>query len=184
MVYPTEEVIRGLEASIRRAMGVRPMGMTTAILQRPVADGGAALCTGRTYPLFHHAAYYQRMMTRVGELSATQGEEFNGWRGTLLKSELEMKMVNWDRNPPTPAEDQQTKRWPLISTSAKAYGMIRRKLARMEIAKQDVNRVPLWNSSYFTTKTGTPYVSPKLLRKGVTTVGDIRRGRGVDEEKL
>ena len=54
----------------------------------------------------------------------------------------------------------------------------------MEIAKQDVNRLPLWNSSYFTTKTGTPYVSPKLLRKGVTTVGDIRRGRGVDEEKL
>ena len=32
LVYPTEEVLRGLEASIRRAMGVRPMGMTTAIL--------------------------------------------------------------------------------------------------------------------------------------------------------
>ena len=56
LVYTTEEVIRGLEASIWRAMGVRPMGMTTAILQRPVADGGAALCTARTYLLFHHAA--------------------------------------------------------------------------------------------------------------------------------
>ena len=71
-----------------------------------------------------------------------------------------------------------------MSTSAKAYGMIRRKLAGMEIAKQDVNRVPLWNSSYCTTKIGTPYVSPKLLRKGITTVGDIRRGRAVDEERL
>ena len=68
--------------------------------------------------------------------------------------------------------------------SVKAYGMTRRKLAGMEIAKRDVNRVPLWNSSYFTTKTGTPYISPKLVRKGITTVGDIRRGRGVDEEKL
>ena len=111
------------------------MGMTTNIMQRPVAKGGATLCTARMYRLFHHAAYYQRMMTRVGELSATQREEFNGWRGTLLKNELEMKMVNWDRNPPPQVGNQRTKWWPLISTSAKAYGRIMRKLAGMEIAK-------------------------------------------------
>ena len=105
LVYPTEEVLRGLVASIRRAMGVRPMGMTTAILQRPLAEGGAALCTARTYPLFHHASYYQRMITRTEDLSTTQKEEFDGWRGTLLKNELEMKMVNWDRNPPPQTQD-------------------------------------------------------------------------------
>ena len=75
------------------------------------------------------------MMTRTGDLSAAQKEEFDGWRGTLLKNELEMKMVNWDRNPPPQTEDQQTMHWPLMSTSAKAYGMIRRKPAGMEIAK-------------------------------------------------
>ena len=95
-----------------------------------------------------------------------------------------MKMINWDRNPPPQTEGRRTKQWPLMSTSAKAYGMIRRKLAGMEITKRDVNGVPLWNSSYFTTKTRTPYVSPKLVRKGIATVGDIRNGRGVNKERL
>ena len=69
--------MRGLQASIRRAMGVRPMGMTTSILQRLVAEGGAPLCTARTYLLFHHAAYYQRMMTKAqhkGKNSKAGGE--------------------------------------------------------------------------------------------------------------
>ena len=52
------------------------------------------------------------------------------------------------------------------------------------IAKDEVNKVPLWNSTYFSTPTGTLYVSPKLVWKGVTTVGDKRKGRSIDEEKL
>ena len=39
LVYPTEEVIKSLEPAVRRAMGIKPMGMTTRILQQGVTEG-------------------------------------------------------------------------------------------------------------------------------------------------
>ena len=139
-----------MESTIRRAMGIKPMGMTTKILQQEVTEGGVELCTARTYLLFQHASFYQKMIDGRRELSGGQQEEYEGWRGTLIKNRLERRMVNWDRNPPQGVE-MESKRWPLAATSAKAYSLIRRKLRGSTISKDEVNKVPLWNSCYFST---------------------------------
>ena len=161
------------------------MGMTMRILQWPIELGGVGLCDAETYMMHTHSMTYVKLLTRPEVIPLGQMEEFKLWGGQLVSSSQSLKMLIWDREPRViTQEGARGEIWPVLATSAKAYGRLLRRMRGLAVEGKNIRLLPLWNSIVFSNDKGTPYHSPALIRQGVLTVGDIAQGRAADPEKL
>ena len=153
------------------------------ILQRPIELGGVGLGDAETYMMHTHSMTYVKLLTRPEAIPLGQMDEFRRWGGQRVSLSQSLIMLNREPRVIT-QEGARGEIWPVLATSAKAYGRNLRRIRGLAVKGKNIRPLPLWNSIVFSNDKGTPYHSPALIRRGVLTVGDIVQGRAADPEKL
>ena len=117
-------------------------------------------------------------------LTCDSRRELDKWIEGRLADKPSRIHVQLASRPVIYREAKDDKPWPAVATSAKAYGELGEPMRGFSIPRQDILKLPLWNSTLFRSKGGASYQSTKLMRKGVHTVGHMIHEGALDENKM
>ena len=99
VVYPTEEILKRVDALARAVMGIKSWGLTTQILIQRREQGGADLVMPSVYLKHLHSKYYVKSVLSPDCVPRSQREEFEKWRGPAIATTLARTTINWARMP-------------------------------------------------------------------------------------
>ena len=184
LVYPPEGVRREADDIVRKTLGVQNWSMTDSIVMQPAEEGGIDMIFPSTYLLCVHAKQFVRWMRDPDTLTGPRRQEMDAWREGRLGDRLSKEYVQLAQRPITYGEANDSQPWPAMATAAKAYGELGAPLPGLSVPREEVLRLPLWNSSIFRSKGGATYQNNALMEEGVHQVQHMITNGELDESKL
>mmetsp|Transcript_10616 Transcript_10616/g.18825 ORF Transcript_10616/g.18825 Transcript_10616/m.18825 type:complete len:209 (-) Transcript_10616:44-670(-) len=158
LVYPVQQVRVRVDVIAQQALGMANWGLTDAINMQPVGKGGIRIILPSQYLLHLHSKRYAAWMQNPDSLVGQQRRSFEEWKGAQISDGLSRRHINWSKEPVQKSDGKAGKLWPVMATSAKAYGELRSKVPGLELPRMEVDGLPLWNPAIFQKDSGVTYL--------------------------
>ena len=165
--FPTTSVIAQLSSIYKQALNISSWGLTLPILQLPRNKGGALLPQPHIYLLWQHATPFFQAISEILSVPELSRNHFLQWTSQMGIS-LNLQHLPWLQLGPIP-----WKTYPFLGTSCKAFSLLRKHAPVPVPTLDQYVKLPAWHSALFRDTKANSYYSPSLLRKGVTTLGQL-----------
>ena len=163
--FPTEDVCTKLANVYQVALRLSSWGLTLPILQLPPKLGGALLPKPSLFLLWQHATHFVMSRHDTSKLSPISAQHFNGW-AKRFGVQAELGDLPWLQLGPIPWNT-----YPFLGTPAKAFSLLRKLAPILPPNTDQAPRPSCWHSVLFRDTNNNTYFSPKLIRAGITRIG-------------
>ena len=161
--YPTAGVQSQLKLVQRMALGLNSWGITAQILSEVRGRGGLKFASIHTYALWVHSFAFVQFVKDPWSCPERIAGKFTSWAGQV-GLDLTEKMLSYTQLAVVPHKGFGFLHWSLI-----AFSRVRKFMpAPSPPPITDIRDMGIWHNVLFQNEKGHTYVSPDLVRRGVT----------------
>ena len=167
VVFPSDPVVSALRTVYQVALKLNSWSITLDILSHPLHKGGYNLAAPETFLYWQHASAlvaYVKDPLSVPSILHTSFQPFAADLGIILSpASLPFFQLG-------PNVVKQT--MPFLGWCARAFSLVKKDV-HFEHPAQLPGDAPAWHSTFFLNEHCHTYFSPRLIRQGVLTIGQL-----------